>query len=465
VLRERPFREYPLIRTAAGPSQPSARDFLYLLADPSSVIVTETFAARHRLNIGDRLALTMGDARREYVVRGLLANEGPARALQGNFVLMDIAAAQWAFNRLGLLDRLDVKLRRDIPRERAEAEIGSRLPASLVVRRPESSATEVEKMIAAFHFNLNALGSIALIVGLFLIYNTMSISVITRRDEIGTLRALGTGRRLTLLLFLGEAILLALAGTAVGLVLGRLMAAAAVRATATTVEVFFIATAATREAASRALSPGEIGIAFAVALPLALVAAAVPALEAARVRPIEAMRGAERLEKTFKPSRKFFIASATFLVVGCLLTRPGPVGGLPLFGYAAALMLMLGGAALAPNALWLACQVASRYVARWLRPVRVEAKLAAANLRNAIPRLSISVAALAVALAMMTAVSIMIGSFRDTVTYWVSQTLVADVYARPLAQTSTNFAGGRGGLPFGVAASQLPGRSSRGQRR
>src|SRR5205085_11932910 len=162
----------------------------------------------------------------------------------------------------------DVKLRRDIPRERAEAEIGSRLPASLVVRRPESSATEVEKMIAAFHFNLNALGSIALIVGLFLIYNTMSISVITRRDEIGTLRALGTGRRLTLLLFLGEAILLALAGTAVGLVLGRLMAAAAVRATATTVEVFFIATAATREAASRALSPGEIGIAFAVALPL-----------------------------------------------------------------------------------------------------------------------------------------------------------------------------------------------------
>ncbi|HKQ07382.1 MAG TPA: ABC transporter permease [Blastocatellia bacterium] len=441
VLRERPFREYRLIRTGEGEAQPNARDFLLLLADPSSIVVTETFAARHRLNIGDRLALTMGEARREYVVRGLLANEGPARAMQGNFVLMDIAAAQWAFNRLGLLDRVDVKLKRDIPRERAEAEISSRLPASLVVRRPEAGASEVEKMIAAFHFNLNALGSIALVVGLFLIYNTISISVITRRDEIGTLRALGTTRRTTLLLFLGEAILLALAGTIVGLVLGRLMAAAAVKATATTVEIFFIATAATRAAAQHALSLSEIAIAFAVALPLSLLAAAVPALEAARVRPIEAMRGAERLEKTFKPSRKFLVASLTLLLAGYLLTLPGPVGGIPVFADTAALVLMFGGAALAPNALWLACQMASRLIARWFSFVRVEAKLAAANLRNAIPRLSISVAALAVALAMMTAISVMVGSFRETVAYWVDQTLVADVYARPLTQSATNFAG------------------------
>ncbi|HXD52648.1 MAG TPA: FtsX-like permease family protein, partial [Burkholderiales bacterium] len=381
VLRERPFREYKLIRTSAGQSQPNARDFLLLLADSSSIIVTETFATRHHLNIGDTLALTMSDARRQYVVRGLLANEGPARALQGNFALMDIAAAQWAFNRIGLLDRVDVKLKRNIPRERAEAEIGSRLPASLIVRRPESSASEVEKMIAAFHFNLSALGSIALIVGLFLIYNTISISVITRRDEIGTLRAVGITRRMTLWLFLGEAILLALAGTVAGLGLGRLMATAAVKATATTVEVFFIATAATREAASRALSISEIAIAFAVALPLALLAAALPALEAARVRPIEAMRGAERLEKTFKPSRKFLVASVILLAVGYLLTLPGPVAGLPVFGYAATLMLVFGGAALAPNALWLACQIASRFIAQWLRVVRVEAKLAAANLR------------------------------------------------------------------------------------
>ena len=75
---------------------------------------------------------------------------------------MDIAAAQLAFNRLGLLDRVDVKLKRGIAVDKAEAEIASRLPASLVVARPDARYSEVEKMIAAFHFNLNALGSIAL---------------------------------------------------------------------------------------------------------------------------------------------------------------------------------------------------------------------------------------------------------------------------------------------------------------
>src|SRR5262249_52447324 len=159
---------------------------------------------------------------------------------------------------------LDVKLKRDLPRGRAEAEISRRLPSSLTVRRPEASAGEIEKMIAAFHFNLNALGSIALLVGLFLIYNTVSISVITRRAESGIMRAVGVTRQTTLLLFLGEAILLVLVGTVVGLVLGRLMATAAVKATATTVEVFFIAMAATQEAAARALTVGEIITAFAV---------------------------------------------------------------------------------------------------------------------------------------------------------------------------------------------------------
>jgi putative ABC transport system permease protein len=441
VLRDRSFRQYRLIRTTTTDREPNAREFLLLLADPGSIILTESFAARHGLAIGDSITLTMSDARRLYTVRGLLLNEGPARALQGNFALMDIAAAQLAFNRLGLLDRVDVKLKRGVIIDRAEAEIAARLPAQLTVARPDTSYSEVEKMISAFHFNLNALGSIALIVGLFLIYNTVSISVITRREEVGTLRAVGVTRRMVLALFLGEAILLAAVGTVVGLMLGRLMANAAVRATATTVETFYISSAATGAMAHRALGVAEILIAFGIALPLALIAAAVPAMEASRVRPIEAMRGAERLARTFKPSLKFLAISLGLLVVGYLLTRLDAVGGLPVFGYAAALALMFGGAFLTPNVLWLVCRIAGPMIASVIRSVRVEARLASANLRGAIPRVAISVAALAVSLAMMTAVSIMIGSFRETVAYWVDQTLLADIYARPVERTATNFAG------------------------
>ena len=125
-------------------------------------------------------------------------DEGPARVLDGNFVLMDIAAAQWAFDRLGRIDRVDVRLR-DAGARSAEAELARsrrRLPAGLdgaAARR--GAASRWRQMLAAFHLNLTALSWIALIVGLFLVYNTVTISVIARREEIGTLRALGVTRR------------------------------------------------------------------------------------------------------------------------------------------------------------------------------------------------------------------------------------------------------------------------------
>ena len=437
VLRDRTLRRYRLLRTSESGSEPTARELLMLLADPQGVVLTEQFARRHRISIASRVALLIGDARRQFVVRGLLLDEGPARALQGNFALMDIAAAQLAFNRIGLLDRVDVKLRRGLRIDAAEAEIARRLPNGLRVLRPETGYGQVEKMIAAFQFNLSALGSIALLVGLFLIYNTVSISVITRREEVGALRAVGASRTVVLALFFGEALLLTIIGTGIGLGIGVLMASAAVRVTATTVETFYIASAATETVARHALGAGEIALSFALALPLALVAAAVPALEAARVRPIEAMRGAERLTRAFKPSRKHFVISIALFALGYAFSWFDPVNGLSLFGYAAAVALMFGGAFLVPNVLWLACGAGGRWFTRILRAADVEARLASANLRAAIPRVSISVAALAVALAMMVAISIMVGSFRETVSYWVGETMVADIYARPITRSAT----------------------------
>jgi putative ABC transport system permease protein len=434
VLRDRALRRYRLLRLSEGDAEPSAREFLLLLIDSRAIILTEKFARRHNLSIGSAISLVTGDTRRDFIVRGLLADEGPARALDGNFALMDIAAAQWAFNRLGLIDRLDVKLRKNLSPDEATSQIAGRLPVALVVRGPEAAYGQVERMIAAFHFNLNALGSIALLVGLFLIYNTVSISVITRRDEIGIMRALGTTRRMVLALFLGEALLLAIAGTLVGLALGRLMATAAVRATATTVETFYIATTATQTAARESLGLAEVLAAFGVALPLALVAAAVPALEASRVQPVEAIGGAERLARNINPPRKYLLIAASLLAAGYALSRLGPTNGLPVFGYLSALALMFGGAYLVPSGLWLTCRAAALVAARALC---VEGKLASANLRGAISRVSISIAALAVSLAMMVAISIMISSFRETVSYWVDQTLRADIFVRAVTKTAS----------------------------
>jgi putative ABC transport system permease protein len=437
ALRDRPLRNYDLVRFAGDGRQPNTREFLLLLADPAGIVLTERFAGTHSLSIGNQITLAIGSSRRQFTIRGLLRDQGPARSLQGNFALMDIAAAQVALGRIGFLDRLDVKLKPGVSLEQAQREITARLPAGLQVTRPEASYGQVEKMIAAFHLNLTALGSIALLVGLFLIYNTVSISVISRREEVGSLRAVGAARKTVLCLFLGEALLLSVAGTLVGLGLGQLLAGAAVRATATTVETFYIASVATQSISHHGLGAAEVLMAFAVAVPLALTAAAVPALEAARVRPVEAIRGAERFANSKRPSVKYLLLSAALLVFGYMLSRLDTIGGLPIFGYASALALMFGGAFLVPGALWFSCKAISALVVWPGGSLQPAARLASANLRGAINRISISVAALSVSLAMMVAVSIMIGSFRDTVVYWVGQSMVADVYARPMLRTAT----------------------------
>lgn len=435
ILRDRTLRRYRLLQLHEGEGEPSTREFLLLLADPNAVVVTQKFARRRGLSLGQSLPLVIGDTRREFTIRGVLLDDGPARALDGNFVLMDLAAAQWAFHRLGWLDRVDLKLHNAITVEQAEADIAKRLPPSLTVLRPQARYGQVEKMIAAFHFNLNALASIALFVGLFLIYNTISISVITRREEIGMLRAIGVSRAMVLALFLGEAFLLASLGVGLGLGLGKAMAHAAVRATATTVETFYLAVA--NPGAAQELGEIDIAFAFLLTLLLALASAVRPALEAARVQPVEAIRGAERLRVSTQLSWRAPLVAGGLLLLGALLSRGRPVNELPLFGYFSALSLVLGGVFLAPGTLWFSCQKMGRMLTRLTRLFYVESLLASASLSSSIARVSISVGALAVSLAMMVAISIMIGSFRETVVYWVDQTLQADVYARPLTRVSS----------------------------
>ncbi len=424
VLRDRSFRDYKLLEFADKRRTPSAQEFLKLLIDPRSILLTEKFARRHQLQVGGEIEIAFADKAENFIVRGLLKAEGPAQTMDGNFALMDIAAAQLAFNRLGRLDRLDVLLKDPSAVDAAEQAIAQRLPQGLKVQRPARRGSQVEKMLEAFHFNLSALSYIALLVGLFLIYNTVSISVITRREEIGTLRALGVTRRMVLSLFLLEAAALAVVGCALGLLFGRVMAFGAVKLTATTVNALYIATAA---------EPPPLGlkyvfIAFAIGLPLSLVAAAIPAVEASRVAPTTAMRGNDRLESRFRLKARYLILSPVLFALAWWFARQPAVAGLPVFGYASALAIVFGAACMVPAVLFALGRIGERPL---FKLFKIEGRLANTNLAGAIPRISISVAALAVSLSMMVAVAVMIGSFRQTVIYWVEQTLKADLYMRP----------------------------------
>lgn len=426
ILRDVPLRDYRIVSDATGPASdavPVAR-FLDLLTSPRAVVIAAAFAQRHGLAPGGTLRLVSGDRVQPFTVEGLLADDGPARVLDGNFVLMDIAAAQLAFDRLGRIDRIDVRLHEGLDVDEALAAVRTRLPAGLEAQRPARRGEQVERMLAAFHMNLTALSWIALVVGLFLVYNTVTVSVVARRDEVGMLRAIGVTRSQVMALFLGEAAVLGVAGATIGLGLARLLASAAIGLTSSTVSTLYIATAAVPPD----LDAWHVGLAFGIGIPLSLLAAAVPAREAAGVPPTAAIRGADMLETRFVLRSRFVVGPAALLALASWLATLGPVGRVPLFGYLSAFAIIIGAALLVPAVIFGVARVARRPLRRLFG---VEGLLAHGNLAAAIPRLSISVAALAVALSMMVAIAVMIGSFRETVTYWVGQTLQADLFISP----------------------------------
>ena len=424
ALRDPALRDYQMSADMAAMVAPT--ELLTALGAPESIIITEKMASRHGLKVGSEVKLTIGDRAQNFVVRGLIANEGPGRVVDGAIAIMDIAAAQLAMSLSGRVDRLDLRLHEGLGTDEAEATIRDRLPEELTVTRPARRSRQVEKMLAAFHFNLSMLSSIALVVGLFLIYNTISVSVITRRREIGMLRTLGVTQRGVLGLFLGEALVLAVPGAMLGTLLAGWLAKAAVGITSTTVSTLYVA----RAAVVPPLDLGHLLLALGVAVPLALIAAAIPAREAAAVQPVEAMGGAERTGQAFRIRPWQILVPLFLLTIGALAATRPAVDGLPLWGYVAAGCAVFGIAFATPAVLWLTATQGKRLLSKLFG---IQGRLAAAEIASSTHRISISVATLAVSLALTLAIAIMVGSFRQTVMTWVNESLGADLYIRPSA--------------------------------
>ena len=430
ILRDQPFRDYSLFEGETS-RRVTTHEFLTLLTDPHAVVLTYSFTDRHGLKIGDQVTMLVGDRVAPLRIAAILGDDGPGRAFDGNFALMDIAAAQWAVDRLGFVDRLDILIADNLDVEAVEREVVLRLPNGLDVRRPSRRGVEVERMLRAFHFNLTALSFVALLVGLFLVYNTVSVSVIRRQPEIGMLRTIGVTRRTIMLLFLAEASVLGMLGSTVGIPLGWLLAQGAVGLTASTVSQFWVASAAQVPA----LTVEMIALAFSVGLPLALAAGVIPAREAARVLPVEALRRDAMIKSRERLPSRYIVVPVFLFAAAVWMARQDPIDGLPVFGLAAALAVVFGAALLMPAVLFGFWRMCGSLMTRWFN---VEGKISHANLGSAIPRLSISVAALSVSFAMMVAIAIMVGSFRDTVVYWVGQTLQADLFVSTARASRTS---------------------------
>ncbi len=412
VLGDAGFREY------RGPT-PELAEPLRLLTDPDAVLLTARYARARGIAVGSQIHLDTPTGPTAFTVRGLLVEAGVARTMDGQIAILDIAAAQVHFGKLGRLDRIDLRLQPGADLERVAADLRRGLPPDVTVERPEARNAQVEQMLGSFQLNLFVLSLIALFVGAFLVYNTMAVSVVRQRRQIGILRSLGVGRGGVLLAAMSEGALIGLVGSLLGAALGVFLAQRTLHVVSLTVSSLYAFVA-----------PGELSVptstmlwAILMGLGVTLVASLAPALEATRVTPQEDV-AVPALERHHHPWRN---ASVGLLCISATLglTRLGPVGGRPLFGYLAALTLLLGTILFCPPTLRIfqSALVRSLRGSRWVR-----ARLGAANLGRALRRNGVAVAAMSVGLAMLVSVSAMIASFRQTVEIWIDQTIRADLY-------------------------------------
>jgi len=414
LLSDLHFRDYRYASVVTSEHE-SAATYLSLFRD-DSVVIPATFAKEHGLRLGSPLTLDFRGNRRTMTIRGLLESRGPATAFNGAIAIADIAAAQASFGFEGRLTRIDLI----VPDESLVREIARVLPSSARIERPARRNERVEKMLRAFRVNLFALAGVALLVGMFLVYNTVLISILRRRKDVGVLKTLGTSARQIFGAFILEGFVFGLAGSALGIALGRGLAWLILRMIGRTINALYVSS--TPEAI--VLTPGIIAAGVAVGTILSLLSAIQPSIEAAQLRPNLLFSNLRRIQSR---RMQVVIAIACFLVAA-LLSRLPAWNGIAVAGYLAVLFVVAGFSALAP----MIVTAASTLLRAPYRAIfGIVGELASATIPASLRRTSIASAALSLAIGMMVAVALMVGSFRETVRVWVDQTVSSDLWLRP----------------------------------
>ncbi len=382
------------------------------------VFVTATLGAK-----GERLNLQINDTPLELPILGII----DSRQVSGDLILMDLEEAEAVTGRKDRVDRILVSLP-ESEKPNVDAwvtRLTRQLPPGASIKPIGARKEENRKMLAAFRWNLRVLSYIALLVGAFLIYNTISVSVVRRRAEIGIVRAVGGSRALLIGGFLAEALFFGLAGGLLGLAFGRLLAEGAVQLVGLTVQALYVSSTAAPvrfdfAAALLALGSG-VGV--------SLLAALAPSLEAGQIAPTEAMARGRVDTKVREASPRQLLWAAALIAVAYGLSQLPPVAGKPFGGYFATLALIAASSLSAASLI----QWAGRHLAGF---GGVQSLLAGRSLAGALRRSSVLVAALATAIAMMTSVGIMVGSFRETMLTWIDRQIRADFYLRPAGEAA-----------------------------
>jgi putative ABC transport system permease protein len=407
-IREAAIRRWDL---TAG-ELPALNLLTFLTRD--AVVVTDRFARRHKLSLGQSFGIATPRGSRPVTIGAIVKDEGPAGILGGNIAVMELRTAQRLFKREGMVDRVEIRVAGDV--EDAARRLRETLGPGYTVRPPPESSSMLDEALTRMRA-LAGIGIVALMVGAFIIYNSISLSVVERHKDIGIVRALGATRAQVFGAILTEGAVTGLAGSVAGIALGYGLAHALLRMAVR--EVNQVVTVV--DVVAIALPWGTVGVAAALGIVTAVLASCLPARQATSVTPVEAIRHGALPPRGVSDCRWSFLSGLlAFGLAGLGLT------GLVRFeavGLLSALLAFLGTALVLPQiTMW-----GARLFQPFLRVVfGLPGYLAAEHIVKFPRRAAITATVLAGTLALMVSAASIILSFKTRGTRWIEETFAFD---------------------------------------
>ena len=412
---EPPFRQYLTGNTSTSETFEALNR---LIAQPATIVISASLAERLEVGMNDIIELSAGSNLTKARIVGLIQpDNNTSRQALDDIVITDIASAQEIVGLEGRINRIDLILSENYD----ITKILEILPGGVaLVDVNEGSA--LDQMIAAFEINLQALSLLALVVGLFLIYNTVTFSVVQRRKVIGILRSVGATKAQIFALILGEAFILGLVGTVLGMGLGVIFGRGAVVLVSQTIsDIYF-----TVNVRSISIEPFTLIKGAGVGLFASVVAAILPSYDATRTTPAGVMRRSSEEEQTRRLVPYITLLAVGMNIAGLLLLQI-PTNSLYV-SFVALFFIIVGSALFTPIMLLLGMRL---FLPITSRLFGVLGRMASRAVTRSLSRTSVAVAALTIAVSVIVGVSAMIASFRSTVSDWLGNTLGAEVFISP----------------------------------
>jgi putative ABC transport system permease protein len=397
-------------------------DPLIFLAQPDSIILSKGFAERNGFTRGSKIGLQTMAGHKQFTVRGIMQSGGLASAYGGNLAVMDVYAAQAVFGRGRLFDRIDIRVKDGVSVDECRAKLSALLGRGLQVQPPSSRAEQFDQVSRGLALTIDISSAFALLIGVFIIYNSFSIAITQRRAEIGILRALGASRQQVFWLFLSESALGGVVGSALGIGAGLLLANVIAPHLGSLVAVTY---STPLEAESVSADPQLLIFAMLLGLTASILGAIVPAHRAARADPVRALQKGRIQAMSGREVRARWIAGAATVILAAVCLWLGKSDVIFYSGYFLAVVSwLLFSPALSQ---WLALSL--RPI--WKRLLPVEGALATDSLIQTPKRTSATVSALMLSLALAVGFAGVTEAVRASIRGWVATTLNPDLYITP----------------------------------